>query len=206
MLQLRLSLDGVAIPTQQQWFVGFYLANTYALGRNMNSRITPTIFHALHDVWNNNAEVELRKMLNIYKDFPYVKIFSAVRRPDSRIAGEIKYKQKCQELYHLTNHDCLSYLFIYHGPWLTIDWRRSYFDEHAYFPFQQMAVLRYEDVKLAPKETLSSLCAFLNIPWADTLLHCTHNGAQTIYSDAGTVISDFDPAPLGSGLLPEIPK
>lgn len=194
--QLRLLLEDISQPTKLQWFVAFCLANALSLGRNMHSRIVPAVFHALHSVWNNQPEIELGNMLEIYHEFPYVKVFSAVRRPDSRIAGEIKYEMKCRELYHLENCDSFSYLFIHCGAWKNIDWRRVYFDEHAHFSYHQMAVIRFEDVKRAPKETLSRLCSFLNIPWSDMLLCCTHNGAQTIYSDAGTLISDFDPAPL----------
>lgn len=194
--QLKLLLKDISQPTKLQWFVAFCLANALSLGRNMHSRIVPAVFHALHSVWNNQPETELGNMLEIYHEFPYVKVFSAVRRPDSRIAGEIKYEMKCRELYHLENCDSFSYLFIHCGAWKNIDWRRVYFDEHAHFSYHQMAVIRFEDVKRAPKETLSRLCSFLNIPWSDMLLRCTHNGAQTIYSDAGTVISDFDPAPL----------
>lgn len=193
---LKLLLSGVPQPTELQWFVALYLANARALGQNMHSRIVPAVFHALHSVWNNQPEIELGNMLEIYHEFPYVKVFSAIRRPDSRIAGEIKYEMKCRELYHLENCDCFSYLFIRCGAWKNIDWRRVFFDEHAHFSYNQMAVIRFEDVKQAPKETLSKLCSFLNIPWSDMLLHCTHNGVQTIYKDAGTVISDFDPAPL----------
>lgn len=194
--QLKLLLKDISQPTKLQWFVAFCLANALSLGRNMHSRIVPAVFHALHSVWNNQPEIELGNMLEIYHEFPYVKVFSAVRRPDSRIAGEIKYEMKCRELYHLENCDSFSYLFIHCGAWKNIDWRRVYFDEHAHFSYHQMAVIRFEDVKRAPKETLSRLCSFLNIPWSDMLLRCTHNGAQTIYSDAGTLISDFDPAPL----------
>lgn len=193
---LQDALHGIDIPTKQQWFAAFFLANAQSLHRELNARIAPAIFHAPHTVWNCDPEAEMEKIQDIYHSFPYTKIFMAVRDPSLRAGGEIKYELKCRELYRLRGREPLEMLFFPHGEWSFIDWRRIYYEEHSLFRPEQMAVIRFEDIKLEPQKTLSMLCRFLDIPWSDTLLHSSHNGAHTIYKDAGTTISDFDPAPL----------
>ena len=195
--KLQQVLAHVKVPTKVQWFIAFYLANSQALGRNLNARIAPAIFHAPHYVWNCDYEVEMAKNQDIYQSFPYLKVFMSIREPAFKIAGEIKYELKCRELYQINTHEPLSLLFFSSdAAWKYQDWRRIYYDGHALFAWDQMAVVRYEDLKRYPKETLSKLCEFLNIPWADTLMYCSYNGARTIYNDAGTVINDFDLSPL----------
>lgn len=195
--KLQQVLAHVEIPTKAQWFAALYLANAQALDRDLNARIAPAIFHAPHYVWNCNYEVEMEKNQDVYRSFPYVKVFMSIREPAFKIAGEIKYELKCRELYQLAPHDPLEMVFFSSDTvWKYQDWRRIYYDDHALFAWEQMAVVRYEDIKRYPKETLSALCEFLDIPWADTLMYCSYNGARTIYNDAGTVINDFDLSPL----------
>ena len=195
---LQQILGHLAFPTKQQWFIAFYLANSFALHRNLNARAVPAVFYAPHIIWECDGELESAKIQDVCHSFPYVKLFMTTRNQSFRIAGAIKYELKCRELYNLrSKNEMFSFLFSKsNDEWAYIDWRRIYFDEHALFHWNQMAVVRYEDIKTKPKETLLALCRFLDIPWADTLMYCSHNGEKTIYIDAGTVISDFDPAPL----------
>lgn len=186
------------IPTQQEWFVAFFIANSYALGRNMNSRMVPAIFHASHTVWGSDWEKEMGLLQEFYKTFPYIKTFSEIRRQSDRIGGAIKYEFKCRELYNLTSESPLSMIVRHCDDLRNIDWRRIYYDKDSFFEYDQMAVVKYEDIKMYPQETLKVLCKYLDIPWSDTLLGCSYNGGMTIYNDGGTVISDFDLAPLNA--------
>ena len=54
-------------------------------------------------------------------------------------------------------------------------------------------VVRFEDLKLYPRETLKKLLEFLHLPWSDTLLSCTINGEEN-EEFMGT--HGFDPAPI----------
>lgn len=56
--------------------------------------------------------------------------------------------------------------------------------------------LRFEDIKLHPKEVLSHLCGILNIPWNDVLLNTTMGGKESNYSCAGYVTTGFDIKPV----------
>lgn len=186
------------IPTKQEWFIAFFMANSYALGRNMNSRMVPAIFHASHTVWGSDWEKEMGLLQEFYKTFPYIKTFAEIRRQSDRIGGAIKYEFKCRELYNLTSESPLSMIVRHCDNLRNIDWRRIYYDKDSFFEYEQMAVVKYEDIKMYPQETLKALCKYLNIPWSDTLLGCSYNGGTTIYNDGGTVISDFDLSPLKS--------
>lgn len=53
--------------------------------------------------------------------------------------------------------------------------------------------MRFEDLKLYPKETTAKVCEFLRIPWSDTCLHITTNGEDSGIVD-GT--SGFDTTPV----------
>lgn len=189
-------LKGVSVPTQKQWFCAFYLANNLTLQKQLNSRIVPSIFHASHAVWGCNWDEEYGKIQEIYNSFKYITAFSVLRRPEAMIGGNIKYEMNCRDLYHTPPNDCFSMLFYKTGEFQNIDWRRIYYNRDAFFNYDNMMVVRYEDIKTNPKATLYSLCEYFNIPWSDVLLQCTHNGKPTIYHDAGTVISDFDLKPL----------
>ena len=189
-------LQDVRIPTAQQWFVSFFLANSMALQRDMNARMVPAIFHAPHIVWGCDWEAGVGYFKEFYKTFPYYKTFASLRRPESMIAGKIKYEFKCRKLYNLKVEEYFDMIIRECGPMLNLDWRRVYFGKEDFCPYEQMAILRYEDIKRYPKETLMALCEYLDIPWSDKLMTCTHNGVATIYNDEGTVINDFDLAPL----------
>ena len=184
------------IPTDQEWFIAFFLANSMALGRNMNSRMVPPIFHAPHIVWGCDWEKGVGYFSEFYKKFPYYKIFGVLRRKESRIGGLIKYEYNSRRLYQMRAEEYYDYFIEQCGPMRNLDWRRAYYGEDDFCPYEQMAYVRFEDIKRYPKETLGALCEFLNIPWSEALLACTHNGMRTTYQDAGTVIDDFDLAPL----------
>lgn len=184
------------IPTQKEWFCALFYANCLALKKPLNDRIVPAIFHAPHIVWGSNWDEEYGNMQTIYHSFKYISAFSVLRRPESMFGGGIKYEMNCRNLYNTPPQDCFSFLFYPTGELKNIDWRRIYYNEQSFFTYDEVVVIRYEDIKTNPKATLYSLCEHFNIPWSDVLLQCTHNGKPTIYNDAGTVISDFDLKPL----------
>ena len=60
----------------------------------------------------------------------------------------------------------------------------------------KMIRLRFEDIKLNPKEVLNELCSILNIPWDDILLSTTMGGKENGYSCAGYITTGFDIKPV----------
>ena len=58
------------------------------------------------------------------------------------------------------------------------------------FPISRL--VRFEDLKLYPKETTEKLCEFLRIPWSETCLHITTNGEDSGIVD-GTAGFDITP-------------
>lgn len=53
--------------------------------------------------------------------------------------------------------------------------------------------MRFEDIKLHPKEELLRLCDMVGIPWSDTMLHTTNDGRELVYGEG---IMDFDMKPV----------
>ena len=58
-------------------------------------------------------------------------------------------------------------------------------------------VLRFEDIKLYPRETLSELCSKIGVPWSETLMSTTRdNGRAWVYDNGRKCIQDFDLTPV----------
>ena len=52
--------------------------------------------------------------------------------------------------------------------------------------------LRFEDIKLHPKEELLKLCSIIGIPWSDSMLHTTIDDREYVYNG----VVDFDMKPV----------
>ncbi len=75
----------------------------------------------------------------------------------------------------------------------SFDFRKT---EKKNYKYTTRIVVRFEDIKLAPRVELESLCAQLNISWSDTLLSVTEKGVKVGYSNGDGIIKDFDLAPV----------
>lgn len=71
-------------------------------------------------------------------------------------------------------------------------WTSSELDENLPLIYWEEFKLRFEDMKLRPKENLLKICEKLEIPWSDTMLHTTAAGKMVGYR--GSV--DFDLKPV----------
>ena len=60
----------------------------------------------------------------------------------------------------------------------------------SYDGFQRV-IVKFEDIKCKPEETLESLCQTIGISWSDTFLQTTSHGVQTSYH--GTTGYDIRP-------------
>ncbi len=65
-------------------------------------------------------------------------------------------------------------------------------EEKKEYPNWERFILKFEDLKLKPKEMLQILCEKFSISWSDTLLNTTLHGEQDYYGD----ITGFDLAPV----------
>lgn len=57
-------------------------------------------------------------------------------------------------------------------------------------------VVRFEDIKCSPRETLQNLCSEWEIPWSETLLEVTQHGERWGYDNGEKMVYDFDLTPV----------
>lgn len=57
-------------------------------------------------------------------------------------------------------------------------------------------IVRFEDLKCHPKETLESICGRWDIMWSDTLMQTTRAGRECFYTDNVYTVSGFDLRPV----------
>jgi len=57
-------------------------------------------------------------------------------------------------------------------------------------------VVRFEDLKCKPEETLLSICGQLDIPWSHTLMMTTNHGKVSEYDNGEAMVSGFDLEPV----------
>lgn len=57
-------------------------------------------------------------------------------------------------------------------------------------------IVRFEDLKLSPREKLQKLCEEWEIPWSETLMQTTKNGKKKVYNNGRKEIKDFDLTPV----------
>lgn len=57
-------------------------------------------------------------------------------------------------------------------------------------------VIKFEDLKLRPKETLQCICDIWNIAWSDVLLQVTRRGQESVYHDNTSAVRGFDLKPV----------
>lgn len=57
-------------------------------------------------------------------------------------------------------------------------------------------VVKFEDLKCRPRETLHKLCNVWGLPWSETLLEVTFHGKKWGYDNRGEMVYDFDLTPV----------
>ena len=194
-------LDGLSLylnPEEKygphDWFKAFYLSANAAVGRKFLQRITPAIFYDEHGGIRN---AQIKKNFNISQTnviamknkvlggFKYIRRIGVVRSPLGWLGcitnGLIKNRMMSTGWRT--------------SPLATVKMEKSYGhymkEKDLEFPFS--AHVRFEDLKLYPRETTEKLCEFLRIPWSESCLHITTNGEDSGIVDGTT---GFDVTPV----------
>ena len=170
--ELREALEGKTVPSKLEWFKAMFLAYNYALGRTFN--IPPAIFFNMHPMKVSVVECK-KEMLDIYDQFEELKIVSVLRSQLSELGSVMQ----CEAKLHDEPFDFLKYVEI------AINRTALYCSESDKW-YKNRGVIRFEDLKLFPKETMISLCDFLGINYNDSMLRVTVNGVDNGYTYAGT--------------------
>jgi len=187
--------------TDKDILVGLYLSS--GVWVDTVPRISPTIFFQPHFsmlkydlIYDDFGRAVLKSdqydMLSnspILQGFKYIKTFTPMRRPTTSYGASVKFMVKQAE--KKVNEDGKGIVVgdeIYGrlcNRSFMIDWQDRLFKDSV--------LVRFEDAKLNPKATFTALAAFLDLPYTESMKHCSMRGKLDPESLAGNV-RGFDPA------------
>lgn len=182
------------------WMVAFFLATNEACGRTFHSRIAPALYYDyhggydyfLHDQCGVGRWDWFRIRKEFIQSFPYRKHIGIARSPVSTLGSGASQMMRFGPTPWLRNPMWVMRYYamdmgpdLFYGTWLE--------EDNPKYEYQAARVVRFEDLKLHPRETLKKVCMFLRLTWSDSLLHTTTNGEDSGIVD-GT--DGFDPTPV----------
>ena len=195
--ELSQVLNGIHRPTAKEWLTGIYLAYANCHDRQFG-RIIPALFDYPHDDMFYLAGVQRENFLlyfNVIQAFPYHKVIALIRDPVTQAGsvinfmtnGHPKARNERGEI-QLDPYYCFTF-----GAILPKDY---FFPiEHPLRP--DIAVVRFEDLKLNPEATFASMAEFLNLPVTESMFRTTWCGLERRgVTTENAVFSGFDCAPV----------
>lgn len=181
------------------WFKAFYLSANAAVGRKFLQRITPAIFYDKHGM--NQAKIqidfnidstEVSTMKNeVLSGFKYKRYAGIIRSPLGTLGCMNNFLIKDGKKALGWRNSPLASLKIATGG--MPPYGRGHYIKENDPMFPVSCHVRFEDLKLYPREATEKLCEFLRIPWSETCLHITTNGEDSGIVD-GT--AGFDTRPV----------
>ncbi|MFI3249355.1 MAG: hypothetical protein R3Y07_00140 [Eubacteriales bacterium] len=164
------------VSTLKDWIVSLYIAYVRTRELQLPSRIAPMIHHFEHDV--RAAPYHYSQLRLMYDDFDYTYYYFPMRDLFPRkLSGVMFTDNDFRKLLDVvastaeleTNlKNCIGTWFAVMGPLLI---------EYNNVPLtpRTLQAIRFEDLKLNPKATLTAICRQFNIPYSDILQLCTKN-------------------------------
>ena len=70
------------------------------------------------------------------------------------------------------------------------------FMEQKEYRWSDRIIVKFEELKKSPRETLLLICDRFEIPWSDTLMSTTRNGVKELYDNGVRQITGFSLAPV----------
>ena len=189
---LVLYLDPEKIYGLHDWFKAFYLSANAAVGRKFLQRITPAIFYDKHGMqilqklmkhFDHTGQENRAMMSEMLNGFKYKRYVGIVRSPLGKIGGDNNGSIEIPTWMKSPLANIKSWASVR----VCGDYMRE--DDPS---FSVKRYVRFEDLKLYPRETTEKLCEFLRIPWSETCLHITTNGEDSGIVD-GTAGFDVTP-------------
>lgn len=178
---------------------------------DQNARIAPALFFQPHfDLLLYNVEAgddgtarlqsdawEKIASSRLFKQFPYVKTFTPLRRPTTSYGGAVRFVQnqydtETGEAKELKENNEAQGINLHDFPSIWV-LNRSFMIDWQERLFQDSVLVRFEDGKLNPKATFTALAAFLDIPYTKSLTYCSNHDGLDPETNEGNV-RGFDPA------------
>lgn len=165
--------------TSQELFIMFHVAYMYMLGCDVseNNIRNMIIYWEPHHVERDKLE-QCVKWLGI-EELP-CDIINVVRNSVLRKGSALKTSS------HIAGGVKAAY---YTALWdISIDQKR--------YKQNNRLVIKFEDLKCNPIETLKDICDKWDIEWSDTLMQTTQRGQEDVYADCMHTVSGFDLGPV----------
>ena len=191
-------LKGVVNPTKKDFFVAYAMGINDGVGAwDKNSRIFPAVYIQphFHNIFSN-IEFDERGIVkitdnigeqvataNYLYDFKYIKTFAPLRRLTTSYGATIKYKlNQIDYENHIEQKKMLLNELAFR---MAVSTFRVDYSDALY---KDCRLVRFEDGKLNPKATFTSLCEFLDLPYTDSLSYCSRYGVKNALSEEGADI------------------
>jgi len=168
------------------------------------ARIVPALFFQPHfhnivydlhvDAKGNTAldSAEYQKVCQspLFRGFKYIKTFTPMRRLTTSHAATVKFmyamSKEPPEKEGTVNvvADAVSQRILNRS--FMIDWQDRL--------YQDSVLVRFEDGKLNPKATFTALCAFLDLPYTESMTYCSFMGKKDPGAEIEGYAVGFDPS------------
>ena len=169
-----------------------------------DSRIAPALFfqphfsnivYDLHVDRKGNTVLDSQQYMKacqspIFRGFKYIKTFTPMRRFTTSHGATVRFMfamaQQEQKEDGPVNvvADAVSQRILNRS--FMIDWQDRL--------YQDSVQVRLEDGKLNPKATFTALCAFLDLPYTESVTYCSYMGEHDPFSDVEGYAAGFDPS------------
>ena len=140
----------------------------------------------------DSEQYETVRTSPVFRGFKYIKTFTPLRRFTTSHGGTVRFMQKQMDDGIAAGDakkmitifpDVISERVLNRG--FMIDWQDRLFAD--------CVLVRFEDAKLNPKAVFTALCAFLDLPYSETMTYCSLDGERDPL-EFSTNVRGFDTA------------
>lgn len=168
--ELRLLLEDRFPIKCDEFFKAIHIAYFYSIGREYKSDKLPIIVYHSH-------KPDLDEPKQLFNYFNNVKTLCMVREPIQSLGSLINTYRRSGKIYI----EQMLYIlkpFLYDG----VTSRKE----------EETCAIKLEDLHINSRETLESICRFLNIPWNNTLMESTFDGLKWWNAKGSQKVNGFN--------------
>ena len=198
--------------TDKDYFVATFLTQEeWMIFVDPSSRIAPALFfqpHFHNIVYELHGDRQGRTVLTadnvrmlhksrIFKSFKYIKTFTPMRRFTTSHGATVKfmYDSAKKGADKILKEKGKNVTLIVPDAVTQRVLNRSFLSDADDRLYKDSIVVRFEDGKLNPKATFTSLSAFLDLPYTESMTYCSEKGVRDQATAEGNV-AGFDPSAI----------
>ena len=170
------------------------------------SRIAPALFfqphfsNMIYDLYVNSdgrtmldsKQYDIVRTSPLFRAFKYIKTFTPLRRFTTSHGGTVRFMLKRME-EAATGQDKEKKRTVFPDVISQRVLNRSFMVDWQDRLYADSVLVRFEDAKLNPKATFTALCAFLDLPYSETMTYCSMDGERDPL-EFSTNVRGFDTA------------